>query len=216
MKKILDIYSEYKIMPSLADHQLRVASVAKQICDSITVPIDREGIVTTCLVHDMGNIIKFDLTYFPEFFQPEGLEYWQKVKNEFIGKYGEEEHSATRKIGEEIGLTEKEKSYLDAIGFSRIIKTLENGSLEQKICCYADQRVGPYGVISIGERIIEGAKRYKNKINGAIVSGQQEGLVVGLRELEKEIFSKSSILPEDINDKTVKPIISQLKFHLIQ
>ncbi len=60
MKNIIQIYSQYKIMPTLQQHQLRVAGVAKQICDSISEPIDKEVVVDVCLVHDMGNIIKFD------------------------------------------------------------------------------------------------------------------------------------------------------------
>lgn len=166
MKNILDIYSTYKIMPALQQHQLRVAAVAKQICDSISSTVDKNGAVIACLVHDMGNIIKFDLTYFPDFLQPEGLEYWQKVKNEFIKKYGTEEHIATKKISKEIGLSETQISYLDTVGFSQIKKAFVSHSLEQKICCYADQRVGPYGVLSIKERLIEGRKRYEGRKEG--------------------------------------------------
>ena len=160
MQSILEIYSKYKIMPNLQEHQLRVTAVAKQICDSISMTLNIEDVVSICLVHDMGNIIKFNLIYFPDFLQPEGLEYWQKVKDEFIEKYGKDEHLATEKICEEIGLSKKQMEYLKYIGFTKVEEVLSIGSLEQKICCYADQRVGPLGVISIDERLQEGSKRY--------------------------------------------------------
>lgn len=170
MKNILEIYSKYKIMPTLQQHQLRVAGVAKQICDAIAEPLDKDGVMDVCLVHDMGNIIKFDLTYFPDFVQPEGLEYWQAVKDEYIQKYGPEEHVATEMICEELGLPDIQQNYLALIGFSKIIKVLNTGSLEQKICCYADQRVGPRGVLIIQERLIEGRKRYEGRKDKAVVS----------------------------------------------
>ena len=66
MKNITDIYEKYKIMPLLAMHQIRVAAVAMMICDSLSVPIDKDSVIKACLLHDIGNIIKFDLNHFPE------------------------------------------------------------------------------------------------------------------------------------------------------
>ena len=40
MKKITEIYKEYKIMPNLQMHQYRVAAVAMQICESLNIKID--------------------------------------------------------------------------------------------------------------------------------------------------------------------------------
>ena len=81
-------------MPNLREHQLRVASVAAQICDNFFEPLNKKDIVTACLLHDMGNIIKFNLNYFPELIKPEGIEYWQKVQNEYKKKYGNDESIA--------------------------------------------------------------------------------------------------------------------------
>ena len=87
MRTVQQIYNEYRLMPTLQLHQLRVAGVAKIIADSFNGEIDKESIVLACLFHDMGNIIKFDLKNFPEYNQPEGIEYWQKVQSEFLEKY---------------------------------------------------------------------------------------------------------------------------------
>lgn len=211
MQNITQIYSQYKIMPTLQQHQLRVAAAAKQICDDISESIDKEGVVDVCLVHDMGNIIKFDLTYFPDFVKPEGLEYWQGVKDEYIQKYGPEEHVATEMICKEIGLSDEQTEYLHAIGFSRVKKALASDSLEKKICCYADQRVGPHGVLSVQERLVDGRKRYEGRKQKVLVSEQFEELAVALSELEKEIFSHTSIQPSDITDESIAPIIDSFK-----
>src|SRR4051812_46159318 len=157
MKKVSDIYAEYKIMPPLQLHQLRVAAVAAMICNSLP-GVDKETVVIACLFHDMGNIIKSDLLYFPEFIQPEGLDYWKKVKQEYIQKYGADEEEATKEIAREIKLPQKVMSCIDAIGFSKLTERVNNPSVEKKICYYADQRVGPYGVLTIQGRLEEGRK----------------------------------------------------------
>ena len=65
---IFNIYAKYKIPPQLQTHQLRVAAVAKTICEHLWPKLsDMRTIISTCLVHDMGNIIKFDLDKFPKF-----------------------------------------------------------------------------------------------------------------------------------------------------
>jgi 5'-deoxynucleotidase YfbR-like HD superfamily hydrolase len=198
-------------MPNLQEHQLRVAAVARQLCDAMKVPVDTNAVVTACLVHDMGNIIKFDLSYFPEFVQEKGLAYWQEVKEEYVRKYGNNEHIATEKIAEELDISEVSRSYLPAIGFTRSSDVLARGSLEQKVCLYADQRVGAYGVVSLHDRLIEGKKRYKGRADKALSLEEFEKLFAALVHVEKELFARSSIHPDDITDESVGVIIEELR-----
>lgn len=198
-------------MPTLQLHQLRVAAVAKIITDNFVGNLDKEGVVKACLVHDMGNIIKFDLTYFPEFVEPEGLEYWQTVKNEYISKYGTDEHKATMDIAKEINLPENVMDCLHNIGFSKSTKNADSVSFENKIAAYSDMRVSPHGVISMEERIDEGNKRYKGKVGHSIGSDNFFTLSDSLRTMEAQIFEKVSIKPEDITDEKVNDIIEELK-----
>ena len=203
MKTIRQIYDDYKIMPILQEHQLRVAAVGKLICKSLNNPVDIDGVVQACLFHDMGNIIKFDLTYFPESVEPEGLAYWQDVKNSYIAKYGPSEHAATAAIARELGLSDNVLHYLDQIGFSHLKETVAVMAIEPKICAYADMRVGPHGVILIEERLIDGRKRYEGRADRAMVSDFFDQLAESLRETEKQIFSVANIKPEDINDASI-------------
>ena len=101
MRRIQDIYDKYQILPILREHQLRVAAVAKMLCLNLKKPVKTEQVVLACLFHDMGNIIKFDLKSFPEFYEPLGVAYWQKVKEDFIIKYGHDEHEANIAISKE-------------------------------------------------------------------------------------------------------------------
>ena len=82
MRTPREIYAEFKIMPNLQLHQLRVAAVGKLISEHFTVPVNVRDVVLACLFHDMGNILKFDLTQFPEFREPQGILYWEEVKKE--------------------------------------------------------------------------------------------------------------------------------------
>lgn len=198
-------------MPSLGMHQLRVAAVAKTICGSFIEPLNERDVLVACLFHDMGNIIKFDLEYFPEFLEPEGLEYWQKIKDEFVQKHGKDEHYATHAIAKEIGISDAAFSYLEAVGYQNLERTLHDTSFEKKICAYADMRVDPYRVCSIEERISEGRKRYAERKDKAMSPDRLRTLDDALRELEKQIFKKMKIKPEDIHEEKVKSIIAELE-----
>ncbi len=197
-------------MPNLQMHQLRVAAVAYQICDSLNTKIDKDMLVTVCLLHDMGNIIKSKLDYFPEFVKPEGIDYWQGVKDEFIQKYGENEHEATVEIIKELNLPEKISYLAGENRFSFMCKHSKEGDLIQKLIHYADGRVGPHGILSYDERMNDANKRYKNH-KLSVEEEERDRLVNCGRDIEKYIFSYSNIKPEDINDESVKNIIEELK-----
>lgn len=200
-------------------HQLRVAAVAKQLCDEfakVGKPVDTNSVVTACLLHDMGNIIKFDLPFFPEFLEPEGLEYWQGVKTSFIEKYGNNEHIATEIIARELGVGGIVLSMLELTGFSKVLSVLQDESIEKKICNYADMRVGPFGILSVAERATDGEARHSRKTSVTKNNETDFAKVVeGLFELEKQIFQDLNILPTDINDDSIKPIIEELKTYEI-
>ena len=197
-------------MPNLQMHQLRVAGVVSQLCDSLNLEVTKETLIITCLLHDMGNIIKSRLDYFPEFIKPEGLGYWQNVKDEFIQKYGEDEHEATVQIIKELGLPERVVNLAGENRFSYMCKHSEAEDLMQKLIHYADGRVGPHGILSYDERMNDANKRYKNH-KLSVEEEERDRLVNCGREIEKYIFSHSTIKPEDINDESIAPMIEELK-----
>jgi len=209
MRTISDIYSEYTIMPNLALHQLRVAAVAKHILDALK--IHNRSVISACLLHDMGNMIKFRLTDFPEFLEPQGLEYWEKVKSAMVEKYGAEEHLATVRIAEEIGISEETMACLNAVGFTKTIQNLQ-APLAHKICAYADMRVGPKGVLTLQERFDDGRKRYANRTDRTLLEVEKlEALYVAGFELEKQIFEGLALKPEEITDSRIEQEVETLK-----
>ncbi len=201
-------------MPNLQEHQLRVAAVAKTITDNFSGNLDVESIVTACLFHDMGNILKSDLARFPEFVEEKGIEYWQGVKDEFFQKYGPDEHVATHMIAKEIGLNSGATECLNHIGFSNLSINEIGDSFENKICNYSDMRVGPHGIISFEERLVDGHKRYSGSKH-MVASEKYEELAQSGRMIENQIFGQTKIRPEEITDEKIKDLMGELRNKVI-
>ncbi len=212
MKKIIDIYDEYKIRGILQEHMLRVAGVASIICDNFKEEVSKENIISMCLLHDMGNIIKNQrLDFYPELVQPEGLTYWENVRSMFIKKYGTDEKNATFQIVKEIGMDEKRLEIFRNLIFFKNEEYLASNSSELKICKYSDTRVGPFGVLPLKKRFEE----WKDRNPKVTTEDMMDKYNVFLK-IEKEIFSKCKIKPEDITDEIVNPVMSELKNFVIE
>lgn len=206
--KILDIYSKYKVMPQLQTHMFRVAAVASIICDAMNKPVDKKNIVAACLLHDMGNMSKFKLDRFPEMLEPEGLEYWSKVQNEFIQKYGTDDYKATYAILDELGVSGKLYELAHAIEFGKAPENAKHDDIEKKICTYSDLRVTPFGIASLSERLVEVKDRYiKNK---GVTEEYFDNLGENMAVIETQIFSHANIKPIEIIDQNVNEEIEEL------
>ena len=212
-KKISEIYDEYKIMLNLQEHMFRVAAVASLICDNFSETLPKDDIITACLLHDMGNIIKFKLDYFPEFNKPEGIEYWQKVQDEYIKKYGTNEYVTNTEIAREIGASGRVVELINAISFLGAPANVLSGDFSKNVVSYSDERVNPFGVVSLEQRFMDLRKRYAHHAGN---TPKREAFENALRQIEKQIFTKCKIKPEGINDEIIKPIILKLKDFVIK
>lgn len=214
---IQDIYKKYEIPAHLQMHHFRVAAVAKLIIDKFpkdSPKINENLIITACLLHDIGNIIKFNLMLYPELNSPRGYDYWKSVQDRFILKYGPDEHKATYMIAKEVGVDEKVLKILNSIGFSNSGKVASSRDYNLKITAYADQRVGIDGIMGMAERHTEGRNRYLKRNNASAFTSplsEFNTLAEFLKDIEKDIFSHTKIRPEDITDMTVAPVIEELK-----
>jgi HD superfamily phosphodiesterase len=203
---IKDLYAKYKIMPNLQQHMFRVTGVAEVMCSHLKMQVDTENILLAGLLHDMGNIIKFKLDYFPEFIQPEGIEFWQKVQDEYRAKYGDNAHHATMKILEEIGVSQRVKELVDAVSFAKSKKNLDSEDFGLKICAYADMRVAPFGVVPLEGRFADGQKRYQQDGKKDTFSYAMNACI---RKMEKQLFAQMDIEPDFITDEVVAPLMAK-------
>src|SRR3989344_1636847 len=208
---IIQIYQKYQIMPSLQLHMLRVAAVVKIISNNINQPTDTSSMITACLLHDMGNILKFDLQIFPEFLAPQGKTYWQQVKDEFHKKYGSDEHQATITIAHELGVNQRVIELIEAVGFTHAKDNFLSQDLAKKIVIYADMRVHPQGVVSLEARLKDGHQRFQLQKAKEEREDYFEKMADYLKKIEQQIFIDCRIAPPEIIDKLISPIIETLR-----
>lgn len=185
----------------------RVAAVAATLFDALKEKNpELEGkheLIVACLLHDMGNIIKFNFDLMPA---PDGNnEYWKGVQKEFSERFGNDELRAAELIMAELGVLSAVAPILEHTSFPYGEELLRSGTLLQKIAGYADQRVGPTGVLSLVERLEYVHRRYSERgsVYGDTQDPKIQALNKAIQDIEKELFAGLSIDPEDINDRSI-------------
>ncbi|MGD0665386.1 MAG: HD domain-containing protein [Rhabdochlamydiaceae bacterium] len=191
ISSINEIYERFNIMPYLQLHMRRVAAVGELIL-SAESDASKDDVVAALLLHDLGNIVKFRLE--------EEDATWKKIQQEMIAKYGSVDHGATEKMVHELGVNDRVASLIAGMGFDNLPGVIESSDRELKICLYSDQRVAPYGVVSLQERFADLRKRYKGT---ALASRFDEAQEERALLLEQQIFNDLSLKPSEINDLTI-------------
>ena len=80
----------------------------------------------------------------------------------------------------------------------------------EKICIYADNRVTPFGVVSLDDRSLEAKERYKHHPH-AFNEESRKFFMENMFSIEDQIFFHLNIKPEDINDESIKEYLEKLK-----
>lgn len=199
---IREIYEKYKLMPNLQEHQMRVAGVGYFITknwNDKSLDIDKE--VKACLLHDMGNTVKFDLSEEKsrQMGFTDNLDYWREVQQEYFEKYGHDAHEATIAILREMNLPEMaELMVVEFVSWhEKKLDSLDN--LYAKILAYSDLRVAPNSVVSMKERIDDLCRRYNNKPDD----------FTHCYVMEKQIQENTSIDLQEITEEKVRPLFKQ-------
>lgn len=162
---IRELYKKYHIMPQLVEHQLRVGYVGKIIAENWVDPCDAQLVTKVCLLHDMGNIVKFDLSNrdVEKFGVIAEVEFWREIQQQYRDKYGKDANEATSKILKEAQLEEYGKYIAEEakLYFAEANDAmLSKASVASIILMYADCRVVPKGLVSYRERINDLQERY--------------------------------------------------------
>ena len=112
----------------------------------------------------------------------------------------------------EIGVSEGVLERIGAMGFQNLRATRDSADFEQKICEYADLRVGPFGVLSLADRIADIHKRYHGRGQESVTNDAQEfkELSHAAEEVERQIFEMTSLKPEAISDDSIALIMAEL------
>ncbi len=205
VRSIDGIYDRYRIIPNLRVHMKKVAAVGELVMDSWSddrPEMRKVDVVAALLLHDIGNIVKFNFGD-PVMWQGytwTDMEYWKVVRDEVAGRYGStSDHDVTSRMVEELGLDGRSAFLVRNMLLENIEFVLRSGDFELKICTYADQRVAPSGVVCIRERFEDLRRRYAGRPEFHF---RPEGEALALR-LEKQIFSRTTISPEAVNEESI-------------
>ncbi len=219
MRTAAEIYEAYRIPPWLQEHQYRVAAVGALIARA--AGIDESAVILTGLFHDMGNILKIDLSperKLSDLVDSADVPQWKAVQNEYRAKYGDDEHRASMAIAVEIGLSDDVRGMIDNMRFVKTEWILREGSMEMKIIKYADLRVAPHGILSLDGRLAEARERYRGKAFDKGETYTPESLAATeemCRELEHGVLAAAGIPADSLNDTTAAPVIEELKKYAI-
>lgn len=206
---IKEIYEKFGIPPNLSQHMLTVTKVCLFLKGHwIGQELDWDKITKTALLHDLGNVVKFDLDKHPEFLGSEisRLDYWKQVQKQTIEKYGSNDHEATRIMLEEIGTDREIIETILNKSFGNSIKTADSDDWYAKILLYADTRVLPNGVAALEERFADVRERMPKYVERP----DFEDLLNAGRDIEKQIQENMNVPVSKINKDSVEKLGSQL------
>ncbi len=210
---ISTFYHQYEIPSNLQRHMYLVAAVGAYIADHWDDPhvLDRERIVKALLLHDTGNIIKFDFSR-PDILGEavvKELDKWKRIHREFTQRYGNE-NVATHALARQSGVDGKVLEILGAVGSENLYKALETTDWNKKIACYSDFRIGPFGALTVNERFDDIVARYRGLGHAMSDIEETERKRQRCLELEKQLQAHVPIDLQDIDEKVIKDIAGKL------
>lgn len=200
---IVEIYDKFGIPPNLRQHMLRVAGFVRLISDSWkTTNLDSSGLMKAALLHDVGNLVKFDFVKHPEFLGDgqKRIEYWKVKQREFIDLFGGDDHLATEKILEELKVEKRVTELVAGKSFGKAETIRSGNDWELKILLYADMRISPSGLTNLETRLNDVVTRIEKYRNDP----KKEKLVEACRDIEKEIQERIMINLEIISVEDIQ------------
>jgi 5'-deoxynucleotidase YfbR-like HD superfamily hydrolase len=204
IKNIDYIYSKYPVPKNLQEHMKRAANVAEIICNNWIgkEKINKENIVASLLLHDLGNIVKFDLESELGIKiigdEAKRLDYWKLRKKETIDNYGDDDHIVSKAMCEELNVDKRIIELIEKHVFNNNENTLNSNDFDVKIAAYSDQRIGPFSIMSLEDRFKELKERYANRKNLNTNNPKIDLFIDCAFKIEKQIFENVKIKPEDI------------------
>ncbi len=159
-----DVYKRFGTPLNLQDHMLTVAGLVCALKEHWNgEQIDWDGAVRAALLHDIGNVIEFDLDKFPELLGPElpRLEYWLSEQKRLIAEYGADEHVATDKMLDQLQVAAPIREAIQVKSFGNSKAVAASNKWLVKILLYCDMRVMPDHISTLDERMAYLKTRYK-------------------------------------------------------
>jgi len=199
--KVQAIYKKLGTPPNLQEHMLRVASVGSYIFSHWQGPsLNLAFLHSTLLLHDIGNIVKFDLKKHPEFLGASEIgrvDYWIQRQTEAATKYGKDDHEATVAMLNELGIPQNICQRIYGMGYWDIKNVMTSSDWHLKVALYSDLRVGPLGIVSLRERLTD--------IHSRLAKYKERPELIPMAEkIETQIQAHMDVSVDTINDEHVE------------
>jgi len=198
--KISEIYQKYNIPPNLQEHMLSVTKVALFISSHwIGEGLSHKELKRSALVHDLGNIVKFDFDKYPEFMGLEikNIDIWKDKQRQMISKYGNNDHEVTKLILKELKFSDDSIEVIGSKSFTDALAISKSDNFNLKVLLYADMRVLPLGIGTLEDRLHDLEKRYSTR-------SYLQLHINACREIEKQLQEKVNVSLASINSDSVK------------
>ncbi|MGB4965996.1 MAG: hypothetical protein WBO77_02725, partial [Microgenomates group bacterium] len=169
-----------------------------------------ELLKTMLMLHDVGNIVKFDFDKYPEFLGDEikRVDYWKDKQQETITKYGADDHDATVAMLEELRISSQISQRIYDMGYWNVKVISERNDWMLKVALYSDLRVGPMGILSMTDRV--------NDIHDRLAKYKNKPELIGYsQELEKQIQENMDAPVDRITDEDIETDRSLLQLELM-
>ena len=206
--KVEDVYERYQVMPTLAVHMLSVGAVGSILTKSITeTGFPKNEIISACLLHDMGNIVKFDLDSIPKGLHIPDVDYWKEVQKKIRTRYGMDEHEVTYKMSRDIRVSDVTLDAITNSGTANAARVLEEKNIAAMFVTYCDYHVMPTAITDPKSRLKDILYRYKNtpKYDGY----KRDGMNV--LNIADYLENHYSIAKESLDEESVRQEADRLR-----
>ena len=196
--KINEIYQRFSVPQNLQEHMFRVFGIISVVGKNWTgEQLDWSLLKKLALLHDLGNIVKFNL-------KEEEL-YLKEAQKVMIDKYGADDHEATGKMVKELGFDGEAVDTIQSKSFGNSVAISKSQNYLLKILYYADMRVLPNGVGTLEDRLSD----VRNRMPKYTSRPDFEDLVSASRDVETQIQKSVSVPLSAINNETIAIFISE-------
>jgi hypothetical protein len=152
---IQEIYEKYSTPANLREHMLRVASLSKIILENWTGELpNSKAVIIACALHDIAKPVNFDIEKQIEFgVSPTDIYSLENLQHFIKKTYGTNEHAASIGMAGDVGADKETLGILRNIEWSLIPDITRRDHFGALISIYCDMRIGPFGILSITERL---------------------------------------------------------------
>jgi hypothetical protein len=211
------IFERYHLPQLLQTHLWRTASLMELLLKHWRGPqVDASLLIETMLLHDLGNLVKFDLsdtTPIMLLTQTE-LPMYRALQAEWHQKYGKVVDAVTVAFIKELRL--KNGPIMSHIILNHAsgteATTVTQDDWIQKLCDYTDFRIAPHGLVTLKERFDDLGKRYATRASGWETAAKVAQKLNFFTTIETQLQAQIKLDLTQITAADLEPL-SRLKTH---